>query len=86
MKKIFLLISLVFLVTACSLNNFDNSSKNKEEDNLEEKMEINDIEKEEYQDLNPIKIALYKKENEWDFYRDTQLAKIKKKLKKLSGL
>ena len=30
-------------------------------------------------------MPLYKKEKEWDFYRDTQLAKIKKKLKKVSG-
>ena len=63
MKKIFLLISLILLFNACSLNNKNNNQDSKEVENLVQNEKELKEEKEEYQDLNPIKIALYKKEN-----------------------
>lgn len=62
MKKIMLLISLFFLLVGCSINNQDKNETNKEENLVQNKKEIKE-EKEEYQDLNPILIALYKKES-----------------------
>ena len=58
MRKVFLMLFVIILLTGCDKKQVEYKEKKELKDTIEIKEEVN-LEKEEYVDNNPIKVALY---------------------------